>query len=49
VPPSSLIQQLQATAKMPPNVAAVGWNRDYGYGIIDPVSAAASLGIIQLP
>ena len=48
-PPASLIQQLQATATRPPSVTIGGWDADYGFGIINPVSAAASLGIIQLP
>lgn len=48
-PPASMIQQLISTATRRPSVASGGWNTDYGHGIINPVSAAASLGIIQLP
>lgn len=43
VPPAGLFAQLQATAR--PAAGQVGWNRDYGHGIIDADSAAQSLGV----
>lgn len=43
VPPAGLFVQLQATAR--PAAGQNGWNRDYGHGIIDPDSAAQSLGV----
>lgn len=43
-PPANLIAQLQGTAKQP-NGTASGWNADYGWGIIDPLSCASSLGL----
>lgn len=45
-PPSNMIAQLNATARRPPSINAAGWNADFGFGIIDPVSAAGSFGII---
>jgi hypothetical protein len=44
VPPAALFDALRTTARQ---VAAggPGWNRDYGYGIIDPVAAARALGV----
>jgi hypothetical protein len=42
-PPAALFQTLMATAKQ---VAGPGWHPDYGYGIIDPVAAGKSLGVI---
>jgi len=39
-----LIQQFRATARKLPG--QVGWNSDYGQGIIDPVLVAASLGLV---
>jgi hypothetical protein len=45
LPPSHLFAQLRSTARQaggnPP-----GWNRDYGYGIINPVATATTLGVI---
>jgi subtilase family protein len=42
-PPRALIAQIEATARqVAPN--PVGWNADYGHGIIDPVALAQSLG-----
>lgn len=43
VPPSALFAQLRSTARPVPGPA--GWNPDYGFGIIDPFSAATSLGL----
>jgi hypothetical protein len=42
VPPAALFDALRTTARQ---VGAPGWNRDYGYGIIDPVAAARMLGV----
>lgn len=42
-PPANLFAQLRATAKMVPG--QTGWNGDYGYGILDPVSAANAFGL----
>ena len=42
-PPANLFAQLRATARQVNSPA--GWNGDYGFGIIDPVAAAISLGI----
>ncbi len=42
--PSGLIMQLHLTARKKPG--QVGWNADYGHGIIDPVSLGSSLGLI---
>ena len=42
VPPAVLFTALRSTARQ---VGASGWNQDYGYGIIDPVAAARSLGV----
>jgi subtilisin family serine protease len=42
-PPAALLQALRATAR---HVAGPGWHPDYGYGIIDPVAAGKSLGLI---
>ncbi len=42
LPPSNLIAQLRTTARP---AGAPGWNGDYGFGIIDPVATAASLGL----
>jgi subtilisin family serine protease len=42
VPPAALFGVLRNTARQ---VGAAGWNRDYGYGIIDPVAAARFLGV----
>lgn len=42
-PPASLFTQLRATARQVSGPA--GWNGDYGFGIIDPLAAANSLGL----
>jgi hypothetical protein len=42
-PPANLIAQLTATARQV--APAPGWNADYGFGILDPDQAAASLGV----
>jgi subtilisin family serine protease len=42
VPPADLFATLRSTARQ---VGSPGWNRDYGYGIIDPVAAARALGV----
>jgi len=44
-PSASLFDQLRATARRPPDVAAAGWNADYGFGIIDPDAVAQHFGI----
>jgi hypothetical protein len=41
-PPKNLFDQIRATAR---NSGAAGWNADYGFGIIDPVATANSLGV----
>jgi hypothetical protein len=41
-PPAALIQQLITTAR--PAAGQAGWNGDYGHGIVDPDTAARSLG-----
>jgi subtilase family protein len=43
-PPVSLFQQLMTTARKVPG--QTGWNRDYGHGIIDPVTTGQSLGVV---
>lgn len=45
LPPASLISQLIVTAKQLSGTPT-GWNADYGYGVIDYISAARTLGII---
>ena len=42
-PPANLFAQLRANARQVSGTA--GWNGDYGFGIIDPVAAANSMGI----
>jgi subtilisin family serine protease len=42
-PPPNLFAQLRLTARQ---IQGTGWNRDYGCGIIDPVTAAQSLGLM---
>lgn len=42
-PPAGLFTQLRSTARQ---VSGTGWNADYGFGIIDPVQAARSMGLI---
>lgn len=44
LPPAGLFAQLRATARQ---VQGAGWNADYGFGIIDPVAAGRSLGLVQ--
>jgi hypothetical protein len=47
IPPAALFQLLRNTARQvagPP-----GWNKDYGYGIINPVHAARKIGLIAPP
>jgi hypothetical protein len=44
-PPANLFDQLRATARPAPGTAAA-WNGDYGHGILDPVVAAKSLGLL---
>ena len=43
-PPRVLFDQLRLTARQAGGNP--GWNPDYGYGIVDPVAAAQSLGIV---
>jgi hypothetical protein len=43
-PPANLFAQLRATARQVTGNA--GWNKDYGYGIIDPDATARSLGLL---
>jgi hypothetical protein len=45
VPPAALFQALKDTAVKPAGMGA-GWDPGYGYGIIRPVAAARSLGLI---
>lgn len=42
VPPFSLFSSLRTNARQ---VQGTGWNGDYGFGIINPVSTAQSLGV----
>lgn len=42
-PPAAMIAQLNATARQ---VVGTGWNGDTGHGIIDPVAAGQSLGVV---
>ncbi|MBS0524910.1 MAG: S8 family serine peptidase [Proteobacteria bacterium] len=44
-PSAGLFDQLRATARRPPGVAAAGWNADYGFGIIDPEAVAQHFGV----
>jgi hypothetical protein len=44
IPPAVLFDALRNTARQVA-VGGPGWNRDYGYGIIDPVAAARALGV----
>jgi len=44
-PSAGLFDQLRATARRPPGVAAAGWNADYGFGIIDPDAVAQHFGV----
>jgi len=44
-PSTGLFDQLRATARRPPGVAAAGWNADYGFGIIDPDAVAQHFGV----
>ena len=43
IPPAAMFQALKNTAF---KVAGPGWNPDTGHGIIRPVAAATSLGLI---
>jgi len=44
-PPGALIAQIRLTARqVAPN--PIGWNRDYGHGIIDPITLAQSIGTV---
>jgi hypothetical protein len=44
-PPGALMAQIRLTARqVAPN--PIGWNRDYGHGIIDPITLAQSLGTV---
>lgn len=43
-PPPSLFAQLKATAKPLPGI--VGFSNDVGHGLLDPVAAGTSLGVI---
>lgn len=45
-PPANLIAQLRATARKPADMAGAARDDNFGYGIIDPVSAAQTLGLI---
>jgi subtilisin family serine protease len=45
MPPALLFNELRKTAKQPPGVPPHVWNADYGFGIIDPMAAAAALKI----
>lgn len=42
-PPANLFVQLRATARQVSG--PVGWNGDYGFGIIDPLAAANAMGL----
>ena len=42
-PPAALFSQLTLTARQ---VVGQGWNSDFGHGIIDPIAAGQSLGVI---
>jgi subtilisin family serine protease len=42
--PANLIAQLRGTARQVGG--ARGWNQDYGHGIIDPIAAAQSIGVV---
>jgi hypothetical protein len=44
IPPAALFDALRNTARQVV-AGGPGWNRDYGYGIIDPVAAARALGV----
>ncbi|MGE5152153.1 MAG: S8 family serine peptidase [Rhodospirillaceae bacterium] len=44
-PSASLFDQLRVTARKPPDIAAAGWNADYGFGIIDPDAVAQHFGL----
>ena len=43
VPPVAMFSQIQLSARQ---VQGTGWNRDYGFGIVDPVAAAAGMGLV---
>jgi hypothetical protein len=42
-PPSNMFAQIRATARAVP--AQIGWQADFGHGIIDPDAAGRSLGV----
>lgn len=44
MPPQALFAQIMATAR-PGGGLPIGWNGDYGHGIIDPDAAAATCGV----
>jgi hypothetical protein len=44
-PSAGLFDQFRATARKPSDVAAAGWNADYGFGIIDPDAVAQHFGV----
>ena len=44
----NLFEALRNTARRPSGMPPTGWDSGYGYGIIDPVAAARSLGV-QIP
>ena len=43
LPPANLFAQLKTSARFAPGQS--GWNGDYGHGIMDPLAAAAALGL----
>jgi len=43
LPPANLFDQLRLTAR--PAAGQLGWNGDYGHGLLDPLAAAQSLGL----
>lgn len=45
MPPSALFAQITATARAGAGMTPGAWNRDYGFGIIDPDAAAAVSGV----
>ncbi len=45
---ADLFEALRNTARRPSGMPPTGWDFGYGYGIIDPVAAARSLGV-QIP
>jgi hypothetical protein len=45
IPPHQLFQHLRNTARQVSGLRGT-WNGDYGFGIIDPVATAKSLGLV---